>query len=315
MAVSQQNLLALQRTFAAMANEIGILYNGIEINAETNAPDRAQIEALRRKVRIELDMPAATRILMTTARLVPEKGYGDLLQIIPRVIDEFPDVAFIWAGDGKERYALEAQIEQRGLQRHVRILGYRTDIDRLLRASDLFVFPSRMEGGCSGAIREAMLHRVPIVCSAAGGIPEVVHDGSHALMFPVKDTDAMLSQLIHALRHPAKMRELAEQARKRIEEFSSDRMIREYLALLRELSLAGAKVDRCGSLRHAVAAEMLWERSDCATESAGPHFARLSHALQSNLLIDLLAAERKQHVMLLEDQEEQITKLNRMQGT
>ena len=89
-------------------------------------------------------------------------------------------------GMGTQRQALEAQVRRQNLQRHVRLLGYRGDISRLLRASDLFVLPSYYEGGCSAAIREAMVHRLPIVCSDAGGIPEVLQNGTHALMFKVR---------------------------------------------------------------------------------------------------------------------------------
>jgi glycosyltransferase involved in cell wall biosynthesis len=146
----------------------------------------------------------------------------------------FPDVHFIWAGDG-DREGLKAQVIHQNLQKHVHFLGYRTDISRLLRASDLFVFPSRHEGGCSAAIREAMVHRLPIVCSDAGGIPEVLHNDTHALIFKVRDTESMLSQLRTALSCPTKMSLLAEQARQRIFDFSSNRMVEDYFKALKEL--------------------------------------------------------------------------------
>ena len=152
-----------------------------------------------------------------------------------RIIDEFPDVVFVWAGDGDERQALEKKVQQQNLERHVRFLGYRADIYRLLRASDLFVFPSRFEGGCSAAIREAMVHTLPIVCSDAGGITEIVNNGTHALVFRVGDIDGMLLQLRTALSSPAKMRALSDQARQRILEFSSDRMVDSYYAVLTQL--------------------------------------------------------------------------------
>ena len=69
---------------------------------------------------------------------------------------------------------------------------------------------------------EAMVHRLPIVCSDAGGIPEVLHNGTHALMFKVHDIDGMLAQLRVALNYPANMHLLADQARQRITEFSSN---------------------------------------------------------------------------------------------
>ncbi len=238
MAVSQNNLLHLQRTFAMHGEEMGILYNGIDI--EPDICDGHKREALRRDVRSELGLPADTRLLLTTSRLDPQKGHSDLLQIVPMVIARFPDVRFVWAGegwrgDGTERQRLESEIRQHNLQEHVRLLGYRTDIERLLGASDLFIFPTHREGGCSSSIREAMVHKLPIVSSDAGGIPEVLRDGSHALLFPVQDIAGMFAKVNEALSNPEKMRSLAEHARKRIEEFSSERMVENYLAVLREL--------------------------------------------------------------------------------
>jgi glycosyltransferase involved in cell wall biosynthesis len=232
MAVSRHVLSNLQLVFSARADEIGILANGIEI---TKAPSEAVTESLRRGLRFELEVPPSAKILLTTGRLDLNKGHADLLQIAPRIIDKFPDAIFVWAGDGAERNTLEAQVGLLGLQRHVRILGYRTDIERLLRASDLFVFPSHVEGGCSSSIREAMMNYLPIVCSDAGGIPEVIFDGVHGLMFPANNIDVMFARLCSALNHVNEMRSLAKQARQRIEGFSADRMIQEYLAVFHDL--------------------------------------------------------------------------------
>jgi glycosyltransferase involved in cell wall biosynthesis len=235
MAVSQQNLITLQKTFRARPNEFGVLYNGVEINSGADKETDAARAVLRQDVRKELSIPVDAKLLLTTARLTGQKGHGDLLHIIPDIIAEFPEVIFVWAGDGDQRSYLEAQVQQTSLQRHVRVLGYRTDISRLLRASDLFVFPSHYEGGCSSAIREAMVHRLPMVCSDAGGIPEILSNDIHALLFRVRDIRGMLAQLRTALNEPTKMRLLADRARQRILEFSCDRMVDEYFAVLSEL--------------------------------------------------------------------------------
>jgi glycosyltransferase involved in cell wall biosynthesis len=245
MAVSQENLSALQQTFGTSPGEIGVLYNGIEVGPAIDVPNEAETKALRQAVRIELAAPMDARLLLTTARLSEQKGHIDLLRILPNIVDEFPDVVFVWAGDGPEQEVLETQIRDQGLQKHVRVLGYRTDIQRLVRGSDLFVFPSRFEGGCSVSIREAMAHRLPIVCSDAGGIPEVLQNGSHALMFKVRDTEGMLAQLRTALSSPAEMRTLAEQARQRILEFSSTRMIENYFAIFRDLCAEASPGEAC----------------------------------------------------------------------
>jgi glycosyltransferase involved in cell wall biosynthesis len=241
MAVSRHVLSNLQLVFNARDDEIGILANGIEI---TTPPNKAVTESLRRELRLELQVPPSAKILLTTGRLDLDKGHADLLQIAPRVVNNFPDAIFVWAGDGVERNALKAQVALLGLQQHVRILGYRTDINRLLQGSDLFVFPSHREGGCSSSIREAMVNYLPIVCSDAGGIPEVVFNGVHGLMFPVNNIDMMFARLSYALNHADEMRSLSLQARQRIEEFSADRMIQEYLAVFHDLCQTNQRQQR-----------------------------------------------------------------------
>lgn len=241
MAVSQQNLSCLQATFHT--NEIGLLLNGVEI---MERPSSLEIEIARREVRNELGLPISSSVLLTTARIEPRKGYADLLSVVPDVVSRFPDVVFVWAGDGESRTLLEAECVRQGLQGRVLFLGYRTDVVRLLRASDLFVFPSHGEGGCSSSIREAMVNCIPIVCSDAGGIPEMISDNTHGLVFPAGNRDAMLAQICNALTNPAKMRDMADQARQRIEGFSFDRMLKNYLKEFNELAVISAPAELTG---------------------------------------------------------------------
>jgi glycosyltransferase involved in cell wall biosynthesis len=89
-AVSQQNLSALQQTFGTDPDEIGVLYNGIEVDPKINVPNEAETEALRREVRAELALPLDARLVLTTALLHERKGHADLLQVLPNIVDEFP---------------------------------------------------------------------------------------------------------------------------------------------------------------------------------------------------------------------------------
>ena len=234
-AVSQQNLRSLQQTFRARRGEFDVLYNGIEVAPDRPAAADAETGALRDAVRRELDLPFASRLLLTVARLDPVKGHADLLRAARELVEQHPDVRFVWVGDGPERAHLESVIGQLGLERHVRVLGYRSDIDRLLRAADLLVHPSHGEGGCSSSIREAMVYRLPIVASRAGGIPEVLRDGKDALLFDAGDLEQLQWCLSQALTVPALMRKLADDARHRIMEFSAERMVDHYMVAFEAL--------------------------------------------------------------------------------
>ena len=61
MAVSRQNLLALRQNFGTGPDEIGVLYNGIEIRPGLEVPNEAETKALRQEVRVELAIPLLIR--------------------------------------------------------------------------------------------------------------------------------------------------------------------------------------------------------------------------------------------------------------
>ena len=238
MAVSQQNLLPLQQTFGTGPNEIGVLYNGIEIDPNTDVPNDAETQTLRQEVRTELGVHSDVKLLLTTARLNGQKGHVDLLQIVPRIIDEFPDVIFVWAGDGPQRRPLEAQVRRQNLQRHVRLLGYRDDISACFARpiSLYFHHTSRVDAQgryakqwCTDFQSSApMLAAFRKFCTTA-----LMHS---CLRFTI--LMACLRNCAWRLNYPANMNLLADQARQRITEFSSKRMVADYFAILKELSRA-----------------------------------------------------------------------------
>ncbi len=234
-AVSEQNRKRICETFSISPDHVQLIPNGIELNTELSDCSSEQVEQMRREVRIEFGIPANAKILLTVGRLTKDKGFFDLLEVVPPLVREFPEVRFLWMGDGEARGTLERMARQYAVDKHVIVCGYRTDIPRLLCAADLLVVASHNEGGCSSAVREAMVHRLPIVASDAGGIPEVLEDRVHALLFPVGNREGMLESVRWALEHPERMDEMALKARERIEHFSAERMTTSYLQTLEEL--------------------------------------------------------------------------------
>lgn len=123
--------------------------------------------------RQHLKLDEQQRLLLTVAKLTDHKGHIFLLQAMPRILQQHPNVVLALAGDGELRHALEFQAQQLGIEQSVRFLGYRHDVADLLAAADLIVQPSHMEGLCSSLI-DAMLAARPIVACRAGGIPDLL---------------------------------------------------------------------------------------------------------------------------------------------
>jgi glycosyltransferase involved in cell wall biosynthesis len=212
--------------------QIACIYNGTESSKITNV-DLAQT---RSQVRQELGLPETSKILLTVGRLEEQKGYQDLVGVVGAIARAFSDVRFVWVGEGDSQEFLESSLEQLGVRDRVLLLGYRSDVPRLLNAADLFVFPTHYEGGQSIALSEAMAHALPIVASDASGIPEAIEDGIHGKLFPVGDRECLQETICWALDRPQAMQEMAGNAKLRAKDFSQEKMVKSYLDVWQRLS-------------------------------------------------------------------------------
>lgn len=233
--ISRNNRRLLAEMFRIPEREIACIYNGAKPVA-VHHPGADARTTLRRQVRQELNLPESTRLLLTVGRLNAQKGHRDLIPAIPAILKEFPETCFVWVGDGDLRAELETQLQEHQVQDKVLLLGYRSDVPRLLQAADLFVFPTHFEGGQSFAIAEAMTTGLPIVTSDASGIPEVIQHQVQGLIFPKGDQDGLRESLRWALQHPEAMESFAEAAQERAKDFTETAMLQNYGALWRRLS-------------------------------------------------------------------------------
>ena len=87
-------------------------------------------------------------------------------------------------------------------------LGSRSDIPALLRASDLFVLPSRYEG-FPLALLEAMAAEVAVVATRIAGVDELVVDGQNGDLVEAGDSAALGSAITSLLADPDRRKELA----------------------------------------------------------------------------------------------------------
>lgn len=127
--------------------------------------------------------------LLTMTRLVPGKG----VDLAIRCVAELPNhVELTVAGEGTERSNCERLVAELGVGQRVHFTGW---VDgeaktRLLRASDLFLLPTRHDSFGMGLI-EAMAHGLPVVALRWGAIPEVIPDGKAGILVEEPDPTAL----------------------------------------------------------------------------------------------------------------------------
>jgi len=197
-------------------DRIRAIPNGVEIPPEdTTARDR---------LRAELAL-GASRVLIVTGRLHPIKGHVYLLDAFAALRRDFPDLRMLVVGDGGERATLEDHARRLGIDEAAVFTGFRTDVIDLLRAADVFVLPSLLEG-MPHVLLEAMGVGLPVVASAAGGVPEVVADGETGLLVPAGDADLLRAAIGRLLAEPELAAQMGRAGLERVRtRFTMERML------------------------------------------------------------------------------------------
>ena len=190
-------------------------------------------------VRAELGIPAGAPVVGTVGRLTRQKGYADLIEAAALLVARAPDVRFLIVGDGELRPELEARAEALGLAGRIVFAGARPDVERVLRAMDVFAISSLWEG-LPTVVMEAMAAGVPVVATDIPGNNDLVSHGGTGWLVPVGDPRAMADRLSLALTDPARGAVIAR-ARAEVEQRYSMRAVAGRYLELYEGFAAGRK--------------------------------------------------------------------------
>jgi glycosyltransferase involved in cell wall biosynthesis len=203
------DLVARQRALGA--RDVGRALVPAPAREATAAPAEAAGEVAR-AVRARLGVPPGAALLVSVARLAPQKGLDVLADSLALLAARRPDLAVhaVVAGEGPLRAALESDAAARGLPLH--LLGRCGEVADLLVAADLAVLPSRWEGQ-SLAVQEALRAGAALVATSAGGTAEVTGDA--ARLVPAGDARALAEAVADLLDDPAARAELRRRARDR----------------------------------------------------------------------------------------------------
>jgi len=230
-AVSKQNAKLLTSYYGLRSDKITIVHNGIDL------PDfkESDIAQARAALRAELGLPEQAIVILTLARLAPNKGHRYLVEAMPEVLRTHPNVHFVFAGEHDQAEPLIAQIKTLGLGSHIHLLGFRSDVHHLLAASDFFALPSLVEG-FSLALVEALAAGLPTVATNVGGASEVIQSGQGGILVPPADSAALAAALKHLLSlNEAEIQRQRQAARQAAQPFSTQAMAEKTLRVYSEV--------------------------------------------------------------------------------
>ena len=172
------------------------------VDLETFTP-RPRNEALARCLGL-----AERRVLLTVGRLAGQeqyKGFDEVLEVLPQLAHEMPDVVYVIAGDGDDRTRLENKASALGVADRVIFTGFISEevkID-LYNLADVYIMPGRGEG--FGIVYlEAMACGVPTIGSLLDGSRDALRNGMLGQLVDPGEPQQMIEAIRKALAQPSR---------------------------------------------------------------------------------------------------------------
>lgn len=205
-----------------------------------NLYDAAAIgEAAREPLPAELAWLAGRTYVVAVGTLAVHKGQFELVRAVARARRALPSLELVLVGEGEARGALQALVEELGLDGAVHLVGFRGNPHAIVARARAFVLASHFEG-FPNALVEAMLCGVPVVATdCPTGPREILGDSEHGLLVPaVGDAggdavvDALAGAITGLVGDPARHAEFAARGTRRGGDFDARAVVGAWVRLL-----------------------------------------------------------------------------------
>lgn len=179
----------------------------------------------------------ANRKMLFLGILGQRKGTYDLIDVLPEILQKFPDSHVYFGGDG-ERQQAEQLCRDKGIADHVTFLGWvrGAEKEKYLKECSIYVLPTYHEG-MPMSVLEAMSYGMAVVSTYVGGIPHIITDGENGLLCEAGDRAALRDKLSRLLDDENLRERLGQNAGDMIKrKFDAKESVQKVAALYTELS-------------------------------------------------------------------------------
>lgn len=199
------------------------------VDSELFSPNPKRRSIWREKLGIPEDAP----MIVSVGRMATKKGYQVLIEVLPELLEAFPEAHVVLAGEGdrlEEFRAATASLDNV----HFPGIVLRDTLPDLYRAADIFVLPAVHDpagnvDGLPNVILEAMASALPVVASKISGIPLAIDDGVEGYLVPEQRPDALRSALERLLGNLTRAAEMGAAGRQRtVADLSWDAVAKRY---------------------------------------------------------------------------------------
>lgn len=208
--------------------KVTTIYNGIDIKRFNGDFDSA---ALREHFGI---LPHC-KVIGTIGRLSQQKGHIFLLEMIPDIIQQFPDIVLLIVGEGDLKDGLIKKAKDLHIYNKVLFTGARDDIPNILNLLDIFVLPSLSEG-LPMVMLEAMAAGKPVIATHVGAIQKVLQNQANGILIESRDWNGFSNAILELLNDQGKAARIASNAKSTVAaKYSSTIMAKKYMGVYERL--------------------------------------------------------------------------------
>ncbi len=168
------------------------------------------------------------KTILSAGRLVPWKGYEELIFAMREVKETISNAQLVIVGDGPERAKLETVVLELGLEGTVHLPGRmpHEELPELYSTSRAFVLNTAYEG-FSHQLIEVMAAGLPLATTSAGGNAELVRDGENAIVFGINNLKEIKEAIIKLLTDDEFAERIATAAQEEASGFTEEKTFRE----------------------------------------------------------------------------------------
>lgn len=172
-----------------------------------------------------IDVEKSRPTIVSVGRLVHRKGQDRLIEALPAIKREIPDVLLLFVGEGPRKPHMESLISKYGLEENVRFIGripYQ-DLPRFISMGHIFAMPSRSRffglevEGLGIVYLEASACGLPVIGGSSGGAPDAVRQGETGFVVDGNDLQAIANRCIELLKDEELRSRLGENGRNWVE--------------------------------------------------------------------------------------------------
>lgn len=196
-------------------------------------PNAVQVERIRALAEEPVALPdfGGYRVVMAMGRLMPEKGFDQLLRAFALVLRTLPQTRLVILGDGPMRGELEELARRLGVDDAILLPGFTLNPYPWISRADVMAVPSRWET-FGNVVVEAMALGVPVVATRCGGPEDIIEDGRDGFLVEAEDTEALAGAILRLLSDPRLRDHMGALAEEKAAQFSSEFIARKYLTCL-----------------------------------------------------------------------------------